>query len=147
MEKCNDTRRILGYCRDALDEVKKDEPTGAIWERRWTSLMALLRTACEILKREAPDWWKKHISAPNASVRGRDPKKRWRPDIFGQFIWTDSNLFLHEGKNTTDQSAIVHLQGTSYKLSLVRLAWAVCHSSRNLWRHPFHRQKQKSSTI
>jgi hypothetical protein len=112
MERCNDTRRILSYCREALAEITKDEPTGATWERRWACLMALLRTACLVLKREAPDWWKNQIYAPNAGVKGRDPKTRWCPDIFGQFIWTDSNLFLHEGKHTTGQSLNLPLQGT-----------------------------------
>jgi hypothetical protein len=113
MEKCNDTRRILSNCHDALAEIRKDEPTGATWERRWASLMALLRTACLVLEREAPAWWKSQIYAPNAGVKGRDPKKSWSPDIFGQFVWTDSNLFLHEGKHTTGQSAAVPLQGAS----------------------------------
>jgi hypothetical protein len=115
MERCNDARRILSHCRDALDEIKNDEPTGATWERRWVSLMALLRTACEVLKREAPTWWKKEIDAPNAGMKGRDQKKNWIPDIFGSFIWTDSNLFLHEGKQTAGQSitvpgAVIHIQ-------------------------------------
>jgi hypothetical protein len=113
MERCNDTGRILSCCRDALDEIKKDAPTGATWERRWASLMALLRTACEVLKREAPTWWKNQIYAPNAGIKGRDQKKTWSPDIFGSFIWTDSNLFLHEGKHTTGQSLNITLPGAS----------------------------------
>jgi hypothetical protein len=110
MEKCDVTRRVLEYCRDALDEIKKEEPTGAPWERRWASLMALLRTACETLKRDAPTWWQSKIYAPNAAVKG---KKNWCPDIFGPFIWTDANLFLHEGKLTTGQSAAVPTQGAA----------------------------------
>jgi hypothetical protein len=53
------------------------------------------------------------MKAPNAGVKGRDPRKNWSPDIFGKFILTDSNLFLHEGKLTTGQSAAVFLPGAS----------------------------------
>lgn len=113
--RCNDTRRILGYCRAALDEIKKEEPTGEVWERRWASLMALLRTACEMLKRESPKWWCEHTVKPNklAKKDSRNPKNAWKPDIYGKFIWTDSNLFLHQGKLTTGQSVGVFITGVS----------------------------------
>lgn len=110
---CHDTRRILAYCRNALDEIRQGEPTGATWERRWASLMALLRTACEMLKREAPEWWNDRMVIANKEVKGRDARNDWKPDIFGKFIWTDSNLFLHQGKLTTGQSVTVFLGGLS----------------------------------
>lgn len=113
MERCNDTKRVLNYCRDALAEINNDDPTGPTWERRWASLIALLRTACETLEREAPAYWDQHMKRPNANVKGRDPRKNWSPDIFGKFIQTDANLFLHEGKLTTGQSAMVGIQGVS----------------------------------
>lgn len=110
MMKCDDARRMLSYCYDALNEIKSEKPTGATWERRWASLMALLRTACGTLEREAPDWWRSEMKARNANIRGRDVKKNWKPEIFGKFIWANSNLFLHEGKSTTGQSAMIYLQ-------------------------------------
>ena len=113
MNKCDNTRRILEYCREALDEIREQEPMGATWVRRWASLLALLRTASLILEGEAPEWWKREMVAPNAHIKGRDAKKDWDPPIFGKFIWTDSNLFLHQGKQNTGQSVAVFAQGAS----------------------------------
>jgi hypothetical protein len=118
MEHCNDTKRILEYCKEALSEIRTEEPTGAHWVRRWASLMALLRTACAMLEREAPVYWKKYMKTPNAAVKGRDPKKDWKPKIFGKFICTDSNLFLHQGISTTGQSRMVPIQGVSARASV-----------------------------
>jgi hypothetical protein len=111
MEVCNDTKRVLAYCKDALDEIRTEQPTGALWERRWASLVTLLRTTCEVLKREAPIFWKKSMEAPNAGSKGRDSKSKWNPEIFGRFIWTDANLFLHQGMVTAGQSKMVFIQG------------------------------------
>jgi hypothetical protein len=112
MEPCETTRRIILYCREALDEIRRDEPTGALWERRWVSLMAMLRTAAETLRKEAPTQWgelKSH-NAHIKSPRGRDVKTLWSPDIFGRFIWSDANLFLHQGKVTANHhgTAVFH---------------------------------------
>jgi hypothetical protein len=111
MEACNDTKRILNYCKETLSEIRSETPTGPLWERRWAAVITLLRTACEVLKREAPDYWKIHMKIPNASVKGRDPEKGWSPQIYGEFICMDANLFLHQGQSRTGQSAIVPLPG------------------------------------
>jgi hypothetical protein len=79
--------------------------------------MTLLRTACAMLEREAPVYWKKYMKTPNATVKGRDPKKDWKPKIFGKFIWTDANLFLHQGISSTGQSRMVPIQGVSARAS------------------------------
>jgi hypothetical protein len=116
MENCTNTERFLTYCKDALEEIKGEQPTGGAWERRWGSLMALFRTTCEILRGEAPNYWRLRMETPNAAKRGGrggDVKNEWEPSIFGKFIWTDANLFLHQGKLTAGQSRIVYLQGVS----------------------------------
>jgi hypothetical protein len=113
VEVCSDTKRILGYCTDALDEIMDETSSGALWERRWASLLALLRTACEVLKREAPIHWQKSLVTPNANVKGRDNKNDWKPDIFGKFISTDANMFLHQGKSKAGQSVVVPIAGAS----------------------------------
>lgn len=113
MELCKITKRVIKYCEEALEELRIEEPTGQRWERRWASLISLLRTACEVLEQEAPSYWHTYMKAPNALVRGRDRGRNWKPDIFGKFIWKDANLFLHEGHLTTGQSIIVSLQGVS----------------------------------
>jgi hypothetical protein len=113
LEKCDHARHTLSFCVDALNEIKDETPTGATWERRWGSLMALLRTACELLEQEAPIWWDREMKKPNRAARGRDAKKKMKPDIYGKFIQADSNLFLHEGKLTTGQSTTVFLVGVS----------------------------------
>lgn len=96
MEPCERTKRILALCEDAIDEIRNDTPTGDLWVRRWGSLLGLLRTACEVLRKEAPEYWEKFMKLPNAGKKGRD-RNNWEPDIFGKFIWTDANLFLHQG--------------------------------------------------
>ena len=111
MELCSDAKRTLEYCKEALREIREQEPTGALWERRWVSLITLLRTTCEVLRREAPIYWNKHMETTNAKIKGRDRKKDWSPDIFGKFIWTDANLFLHEATLTAGQSRMVFIQG------------------------------------
>jgi len=113
MESCEKTKRVLAYCKDALNEIKTEEATGRVWERRWASLMALFRTACEVLRKEAPLYWKNHLELPNACVRGRDAKNDWQADIFGKFIWADANLFLHRGTITAGQSRMVPIQGVA----------------------------------
>lgn len=113
MEPVNDAKRIIEYCKEALKEIRAEEPTGALWERRWASLITLLRTTCDVLRREAPSYWNKHMKTPNATIKGRDCKNKWSPDIFGKFIWTDANLFLHQGTLTTGQSRTVFIQGAS----------------------------------
>jgi hypothetical protein len=118
MEQCPETKRVLGYCHDALNEIRAEAPTGPAWERHWASLMALLRTACEVLEKEAPAYWKEHMERPNAHVRGRDRKNDYQPDIFGKFIWTDANLFLHQGIVTAGQSTMVFLQGVAAKATV-----------------------------
>jgi hypothetical protein len=118
MESCADTKRILGYCTDALDEIIEETSTGTLWERRWASLLALLRTACETLRREAPIHWNKHLQTPNTDVKGRDVQKNWKPDIFGKFIWTDANLFLHQGKSKAGQSVTTRITGMSAQASV-----------------------------
>lgn len=118
MEACTETRRILGYCKDALQEIKAEDPTGARWERHWTSLMALLRTTCEVLRSESPNYWDRHMEKPNAHIRGRDPKRDWAPQIYGKFIWTDANLILHQGILTVGQSRMVFLTGVSAQASV-----------------------------
>ena len=118
MEACDNTKRILNYCKDALKELTEKEHTGASWERRWVSLISLLRTTCEVLKKDAPIYWKQHMKKPNAHISERDGKNKWSPDIFGKFIWTDANLFLHEGKSTAGQSRRVFIQGVSARASV-----------------------------
>jgi hypothetical protein len=108
LEKCERTKRVLGFCDEAIWEIRDEMPTGDLWERRWASLLALLRTATEVLKADAPIFWELHMKKPNAGAGGRDPKKNWRPDIFGKFIWTDANLFLHEGLIRVAQSIMPH---------------------------------------
>lgn len=44
----------------------------------------------------------------NAGVKVRDRKKNWQPDIFGKFIWTDANIFLHEGRISEAKSIMPH---------------------------------------
>jgi hypothetical protein len=110
MEPCPETKRILEYCKEALNEIRTEEPTGSLWVRRWASLMALLRTTCEVLRKDAPIYWRQYMKKPNAHIKSRD-RSEWTPDIFGKFIWTDANLFLHQGKSTTGQSIMVFLQG------------------------------------
>jgi hypothetical protein len=108
METCDCTKRILALCVDAIKEIRNDMPTGDRWVRRWASLLALLRTACEVLESEAPNYWRLHMKGPNARKKGRDAKKNWQPDIFGKFIWTNANLFLHEGLVGEAQSIMPH---------------------------------------
>jgi hypothetical protein len=104
METCKLTKRIVAQCEAAIEEIRRERPTGDLWERRWASLLALLRTSCEVLKKEAPCYWQKHMKQPNANSQSRDAKKNWKPDIYGKFIQTDANLFLHEGKLPEAQS-------------------------------------------
>ena len=118
MEPCNDTKRILVYCKDAIAEIRNEELTGSLWERHWASLITLLRTACEVLRKEAPAYWRKHMQAPNSKLKGRDEKNNWKPPIFGKFIWTDANLFLHQGIVTVGQSRTVFVQGVRAKASV-----------------------------
>jgi hypothetical protein len=109
MPSCDRTRKIIAYCEDAIDEIRNGRPTGDLWVRRWASLLALLRTACEVLKLEAPDYWEQFMmEQPNAGKKDRDRKKSWQPDIFGKFIWTNGNLFLHEGVVPEEQSIMPH---------------------------------------
>jgi hypothetical protein len=110
MQPCPQTKRILEYCKEALSEIRAEESTGPLWVRRWASLMALLRTTCEVLRKEAPIYWRQYMKKPNAHIKSRD-RNEWSPDIFGKFIWTDANLFLHQGKSTTGQSIMVSLPG------------------------------------
>ena len=109
------TERLLSYCRSALSEIRNEIPVGALWERRWASLITLLRTACEVLEREAP-LWKDHMKQLNADKKGRDAKKNWEPAIYGKFIYTDANLFLHEGSLSVGQSAMISVPGASVRI-------------------------------
>jgi hypothetical protein len=86
MEPCDDTKRILNHCKDALNEIRAEGPTDAFWERRWALLISLLRTTCEVLRKDAPIYWEQHIETPNDHMSGRDRKNKWSPDIFGKFI-------------------------------------------------------------
>jgi hypothetical protein len=108
METCDGTKKILAFCVDAIEEIRVEMPTGDCYERRWASLLALLRTACEVLKMEAPRYWDVHMKKANAGVKGRDAKENWQPDIFGKFIWTTANLFLHQGLIREAQSIMPH---------------------------------------
>jgi len=117
MEACDNTKRVLNYCKEALEEIRAEEPTGTLWERRWVSLITLLRTTCEVLEKDAPIYWEQHMKKPNAYIKGRDYKNAWIPDIYGKFIWTDANLFLHQGISTTGQSRMVFIQGVSARAS------------------------------
>jgi hypothetical protein len=108
MESCDRTKKVLAYCEDAIDEIRSDMPTGDLWVRRWASLLALLRTACEVLKKEAPIYWKQSMVQPNAGKKDRDAKNDWQPDIFGKFIWTNANLFLHQGLVREETSIMPH---------------------------------------
>ena len=108
MEDCTKTKRIVVFCADALDELEGTPPLGALWDRRGASLLALLRTACEVLKKDAPTYWGTHLEQPNAGQTGRDRKKNWQPPIFGRFIWGDANLFLHQGQTAEDGAMMPH---------------------------------------
>jgi hypothetical protein len=116
VEDCTKTERFVGFCRDAIDELDKQRPTGADWERKWGSLMALLRTSSELLRGEAPVYWRLRMATPNdgkKGARGGDAKNEWEPRIYGKFIWTDANLFLHRGDLTAGQSLMIQLQGVA----------------------------------
>jgi hypothetical protein len=114
VEECAKTERFVGFCKDALDELHKQGPMGADWERKWGSLMALLRTACDLLRKDAPRHWERAMRTPNAHKRGgRDVMNEWDPPIFGKFIRTDANLFLHQGDLTVGQSLMIELQGVA----------------------------------
>jgi hypothetical protein len=104
METCKLTKRNVAQCEAAIEEIRRQRPTGDLWERRWASLLALLRTSCDVLEKEAPCYWQKHMKEPNAHIKGRDAEKNWKPDIYGKFIQTDANLFLHEGELREAQS-------------------------------------------
>jgi hypothetical protein len=108
MEPCDGTERILNLCVDAIEEIRVEMPTGDRWVRRWASLLALLRTTCEVLKKEAPHYWRLCMKQPNAGVKGRDPEKNWTPDIYSKFICTNTNLFLHEGLIPEARSIMPH---------------------------------------
>jgi hypothetical protein len=108
LEQCNTTEKIVSHCDEAMAEIQRELPTGDLWERRWASLLALLRTACETLRKGAPVYWQAHMVSPNAGKKGRDSKNNWEPEIFGKFIWTDSNLFLHQGVMPESQSIMPH---------------------------------------
>jgi hypothetical protein len=108
LEHCETTKKIVSQCDEAIAEIKRELPTGNLWERRWASLLSLLRTCCETLRKEAPVYWKAHMVLPNAGKKGRDPKNNWEPEIFGKFIWTDSNLFLHQGVVAESRSIMPH---------------------------------------
>jgi hypothetical protein len=103
MEDCTKTKRIVAFCADAINELGDTPPLGDLWDRRWASLLALLRTACEVLEKDAQSYWRTHVKEPNVG-RG---KKNWKPPIFG-FIWRDANLFLHEGRTEEDQAIMAH---------------------------------------
>jgi hypothetical protein len=116
MEPCPRTKRVVNFCKDALAEIRQDPPQGGTWERRWASLIALLRTASETLRSEAKQHWKARMVARNACVKGQrggDAKNDWDPPIYGKFIWGGANLFLHRGLRTSGQSVMVHLEGVS----------------------------------
>jgi len=108
MEDCNKTKRIVAFCADAISELADTPPLGSAWGRRWASLLALLRTACEMLEKDAPNYWLTYMEQPNAGQRGRDRKKNWQPPIFGKFIWTDANMFLHQGQTAEDAATMPH---------------------------------------
>lgn len=111
MEKCERTKRVIGFCLEAIQEIRDEMPTGDQWERRWASLLALLRTASETLKAEARTFWKVHMEKPNEDIRGRQDAQKnnnWKPDIYGKFIWSDANLFLHKGQINEAQSIMAH---------------------------------------
>jgi hypothetical protein len=112
VENCEKTKRVVRHCADAIREIETEmpQPTGDKWERRWASLLSLLRTATLRLEADAPLYWNKYMRQPNAvHKKERDPKRHWAPDIFGKFIWRDSNLFLHQGGTAEDESIMPHL--------------------------------------
>jgi hypothetical protein len=115
MEGCEGTKKILALCVDAIEEIQNDSPTGDFWVRRWGSLLGLLRTACEVLRKEAPDYWDKFMKEPNAGKKGRD-RNNWEPDIFGKFIWTDANLFLHQGIIHEAESIMPHVPNKAMRI-------------------------------
>jgi hypothetical protein len=117
MEDCTKTQRIVAFCADAISELEDTPPLCSAWDRRWASLVALLRTACEVLKQDAPNYWRTHMEQPNAGQTGRDGKKNWQPPIFGKFIWTDANLFLHQGQTAEDQAKMPHSPSMSMFVS------------------------------
>jgi hypothetical protein len=108
LELCPKTTKIIGYCYDQLKEIEDSQPTGDLWARRWASLLALLRTACLVLEAEASDYWREQVAKPNAHIKGRHAKEDWTPPIFGKFIWTNANLFLHEGVIPEGHSIMPH---------------------------------------
>jgi hypothetical protein len=117
LELCPKTTQIIGYCSDQIKEIADSQPTGDLWARRWASLLALLRTACLVLKVEAPEYWRNQIKKPNANIKGRDAKKDWAPPIFGKFIWTNANLFLHEGVIAEERSIMPHGSNRAYPVN------------------------------
>jgi hypothetical protein len=115
MKDCTKTKRIVAFCADALDELGSTAPLSNTWDRRWASLLALLRTACEVLKKDAPNYWRTYMEEPNTEQmergrknKNRDQEKSWQPPIFGKFIQTYSNLFLHQGRTAEDKGMMPH---------------------------------------
>jgi hypothetical protein len=108
MEDCAKTKRIVAFCVDGINDLRDTPPMGILWDRRWASLLALVRTASEVLEMDAPIYWQAYMEKPNVGHKGRDAKKRWQPPIFGKFIWTDANLFLHQGRTHEDEAMMPH---------------------------------------
>jgi len=94
-ETAKNAREILGYCRYALEELRRDPPDKQRWVVRWVAALALLRTVDEALKnvdvqispaiREARANWKRGLQ--NST-----------PLIYGEFIHGDTNRLLHQAK-------------------------------------------------
>jgi hypothetical protein len=93
-ETAKNAREILGYCRDALEELRQD-PTEQRWVVRWVAALALLRTVDEALK---------NVDA-QISPAIRNARADWKrglqnstPLIYAEFIRGDTNRLLHQAK-------------------------------------------------
>jgi hypothetical protein len=115
-ETAKNAREILGYCRDALEELRQD-PTEQRWVVRWVAALALLRTVDEALK---------NVDA-QISPAIRNARADWKrglqnstPLIYAEFIRGDTNRLLHQAKVVrVNRSDLVLPEAPPLDLSLV----------------------------
>jgi hypothetical protein len=115
-ETAKNAREILGYCRDALEELRED-PTEQQWVVRWVAALALLRTVDEALK---------NVDA-QISPAIRSARANWKrglqnstPLIYAEFIRGDTNRLLHQAKVVSvNKSDLVLPETPSLDLSLI----------------------------
>jgi len=88
-------REILGYCRYALEELRRDPPDQRRWVVRWVAALALLRTVDEALKNV-------DVQISPAIRKARANWKRGLQNstqlIYDEFVRGDTNRLLHQAK-------------------------------------------------